>query len=68
MSQFTDLAKAMKSKHITPIDALNLCGCFRFSARIGELKKVYNLDQKWVVLPSGKRVKAFKIKGIKGNK
>ena len=25
---------------ITPMDALNLCGCFRLSARIADLKKM----------------------------
>lgn len=26
-------------RHVTPIDALNECGCFRLAARIADIKK-----------------------------
>lgn len=31
-------AALLKGKTITPIDALNMCGCFRLSARIYDLR------------------------------
>lgn len=39
-SQNDAIAKYLKEGgHLTPMDALNLFGCFRLAARIGELRK-----------------------------
>lgn len=34
---------------ITPIDALNLCGCLRLASRIADLKRIMGADipQRW---------------------
>ena len=46
---------------ITPIEALNLCGCFRLSARIYDLK-----DEGWNIVTNiatvnGKRVAQYRL-------
>lgn len=39
-SQANAILKHMQEGNgITPMDALNLCGCFRLSARIADLKR-----------------------------
>lgn len=45
-SQINDILSHLQSgKTITPIDALNLFGCFRLGARIFDLKKMgYNIE------------------------
>lgn len=41
VSQTRAILAYMKAGNgITPMDALNLCGCFRLSARIAEIKKL----------------------------
>jgi hypothetical protein len=48
---------------ITPIDALESCGCFRLSERIRELEALgWDIRHEWVKLPSGKRVMGYKLK------
>ncbi len=40
LSQTEKIKKHLQSgKHITAIDALNICGCFRLAARINDLRK-----------------------------
>lgn len=40
-SQTLQIYRAMKrGKTVTPMDALELCGCFRLSARIADLKEM----------------------------
>lgn len=47
---------------ITPIDALNLFGCFRLGARIADLKKRgYAIDKVMVKVGSGKRVARYHL-------
>lgn len=65
MTQKTQLIHYMRHAFMTPLEALRLCGCERFSARIGEIRKNYNLKEMWVQVSKKKRVKAFKIKGTK---
>lgn len=47
---------------ITGIEALNLYGCFRLPSRICDLRKMgIGIKSKFVVLPSGKRVKEYSM-------
>ena len=55
----------MRSAFIAPLEAFRLYGCYRFSARINEIRDNYDLKEMWTVTSKGKRIKAFKIKGIK---
>ena len=65
MTQKSDIIHHMRLSFITPLDAFRLYGCYRFSARILEIRDNYDLKELWTVTSKGKRVKAFKIKGIK---
>ena len=55
------LAYLLTGKSLTPIDALNLFGCFRLGARIWDIRHSLNYDVKdeWVVTQNGKRVKCY---------
>lgn len=47
---------------ITPIDALNLFGCFRLGARIADIKNMgYNIVTEMVVVGDGKRVAKYHL-------
>ena len=47
---------------ITPMDALNLCGCFRLSARIADLKKRgYDIVTEKVKVDGGKYVARYHL-------
>ena len=47
---------------ITPIEALNLCGCFRLSARISEIKKRgYMIKTESVKVEGGKHVARYSL-------
>ena len=48
-----------KGFSITPIQALNLFGCFRLASRISNLRKKYIIMDDWVKTASGKRVKKY---------
>lgn len=66
MSQADDLHKIMRSRWITPLDALSLAGCLSLSQRCGELRKRgVNVVSRWVSVGS-KRVKAYTIAKGKG--
>ena len=57
-----DLHNALKRRWLTPLDALQHCGCLSLSQRCGELRRAGVLVQdKWVCLPNGKRVKSYRI-------
>lgn len=56
------LAYLLKGKGITPLDALQLCGCFRLSARIHDLRgKGFAIDTEMVDV-NGKRVARYRLK------
>ena len=56
------LRAGLLQEWITPIDALHRFQCFSLSQRAGQLRREgYNVLDKWVKLPSGKRVKAYRI-------
>lgn len=56
------LAHLQEGKGITPMDALNLCGCFRLSARIADLKKRgYDIVTEKVKVDGGKYVACYHL-------
>lgn len=63
MSQNSDILAYMRSGHeITTMDAIDLFKCTRLARVIGDLKgDGYPVLDRWVDLPSGKRVKAYRL-------
>lgn len=56
------LLKLLRRKWVTPIVALSEAGCFSLSQRCGGFRRQgLNVLDKWVHLPSGVRVKAYRI-------
>lgn len=62
MSMVKTLHSTLRRRWLTPLDAFQHCGCLSLSQRCGDLRRagVQVLD-KWVTLPSGKRVKSYRI-------
>lgn len=62
-SQTKAILAYMKEGHgITPMDALNLCGCFRLSARIADIKKMgYAIMTEKVKVEGGKYVARYRL-------
>ena len=62
MKMHEKLLDLLKQQWVTPVDALNKAGCLSLSQRCGDLRHdgIAVMD-KWVHLPNGKRVKAYKI-------
>ena len=51
-----------QGKSVTPIDALNLCGCFRLADVVFRLKKDgYDITTKMVPNTSGKLYASYKL-------
>ena len=49
---------------LTPMDALQMFGCFRLGGRIYDLKKAgYKIESEMVKLPNGKRVARYSYQG-----
>jgi len=56
------LLSLLKTRYITPLDALQHAGCLSLSQRCGEFRKAgVKVADKWVRLDNGKRVKAYKV-------
>lgn len=56
------LAYMKSGKSITPIEALNLFGCFRLGARCFELKaRGIQIKSEFITTHSGKRIKKYWI-------
>lgn len=56
------LLAVLKRRWLTPLEAVAACGLFSLSQRCGELRRDgHCVIDKWVTLPSGSRVKAFRI-------
>ncbi len=53
-------AELLKGRVLTPIDALDGCGCFRLAARINELRAELPIETLSIHLPSGKTVAGYK--------
>lgn len=62
-SQANAILKHMQDGNgITPMDALNLCGCFRLSARIADLRKRgYDIVSEKVKVDGGKYVARYHL-------
>jgi hypothetical protein len=67
------LLKLLHKEWVTPLDALRKIGCLSLSQRCGEFRHMHRWNilgpdgkrmpailDKWVKLPGGKRVKAYK--------
>ena len=63
MSQASEILNSMRlGREVTGLSALNNFGCMRLSARILDLKEAgYPVVDRWIDLPSGKRVKAYRM-------
>lgn len=56
------LLRLLKRRFVTPLDALAEVGCLSLSQRCGEFARGgINIVKKWVDLPNGKRVRAYKV-------
>lgn len=56
------LHEMMVSMWVTPQDALQYAKCSRLAARVLELKQAgVQITDRWEKLPSGKRVKAYRV-------
>lgn len=62
-SQASAILQHLKEgKGITPIDALNLFGCFRLGARIADLKKMgYDIVTEMIKVEGGKYVARYHL-------
>ena len=62
-SQASAILQYLKEgKGITPIDALNLFGCFRLGARIADLKKMgYDIVTERIKVEGGKYVARYHL-------
>lgn len=62
-SQAKTILQHMKQGYrITPMDALRLCGCFRLSARIADLRKLgYDIISDRVKVDGGKHVAEYRL-------
>ena len=55
------LAYLQKGKALTPLDALNLFGCFRISARIYELRQMGHDIEMRILYKKGKKFSEYKL-------
>lgn len=55
------LGVLMQGKTITPMDALELCGCFRLSARIYDLREQGHNIKSEMMEVNGKRVANYSL-------
>lgn len=63
-TQIAMIAEYLKNGNsITPIEALNMFGCFRLGARIADIKERYGwtIASDRVTTPSGKRVASYRL-------
>ena len=63
MTQVEWILDALTRGPLTPLDALNGCGCFRLAARIRDLRDAgYQIETRDCHLPSGKVVAEYHLK------
>ncbi len=63
MTQTQWILEQLKRGPLTPMDALNGCGCFRLGARIHELRQAgHNIKTENRHLPNGKVIAAYHLK------
>jgi hypothetical protein len=64
MTMKDELAQIMRRQWVSPLMALQLVGCLSLSQRCGEMRREgLKVQDRWVDLPSGKRVKEYRIGG-----
>ena len=57
-----DLYRTLCSRWLTPLEAVEACGIFSLSQRCGEFRREgHTVIDEWVKLPSGSRVKKYRI-------
>lgn len=62
MTKTERLVKLLKRQFVTPLECLEQCGLLTLSQRVSEMRASgYKVIDKWVDLPSGARVKAYRI-------
>lgn len=62
MTMKRDLLALLSRKWVSPLVALNECGCLSLAQRVSEWKRDgVSISDKWVESPSGKRFKAYRI-------
>jgi len=62
MTKKADLFRTLTKRWLTPLDAVSACGIFSLSQRCGEFRRAgHCVIDKWVALPSGSRVKAYRV-------
>jgi hypothetical protein len=58
------LMRLLRRKWMTPLSALQEAQCLSLAQRVSSWRKAgIKIDKKWVDLPSGKRVRAYRIPG-----
>ena len=57
------LIRLMKRRWITPLDALQHCGCLSLAQRVSRDMRDFTVLKQWRTLPGGKRVMAYRIAG-----
>jgi hypothetical protein len=56
------LLALLQREWVTPLEALQQCGCLSLSQRCGEFRREgIRVSDRWVDLPNGKRVKAYRV-------
>lgn len=61
------VAVLLKQGWVSPVMALNVANCFSLSQRCGELaKEGHEIKKSWLELPSGKRVRIYRIEDKPG--
>lgn len=56
------LLKLLRKQYVTPLECLELCGLLTLSQRVSEFRAAgLTVVDKWVDLPSGARVKAYRL-------
>lgn len=55
------LLALLQDQYVTPVDALKKVQCFSLAQRVSEfIRDGLTIDKRWVDLPSGKRVRAYR--------
>lgn len=62
MTKTARLMKLLQRQYATPLDALNHCGVLSLAQRVSEFRAAgVMVADKWVICPSGSRVKAYHV-------
>ena len=62
MTRTESLRRTLAVRWLTPLEAAQVCGVFSLSQRVGDFRRQgIEVMDRWVKLPSGARVKSYKI-------